>query len=348
MSHEIVIQSNYHVLEQLQDLQQTTQDFVQHARSANTLNAYLSDWEDFNLWCSQRQLMALPGDPQVVARYLADRAAHSWIGISGKKRELKEKPPLKVASLLRRLTTISRMHQRHNYPFNRRHPDIEDVMAGIKRKLGVAQHRKDPILIEDLRGMVENLPDTLIGVRNRSLLLMGFTGAFRRSELVSLCYEDLKFKREGIEVTLRRSKVDQEGQGRILPIPFGSNPSTCPVRAIQDWLNLAQITSGFLFRATNRHGHILQKALSDRSVALIIKHNHYIQHKIKAAQKSLSSIPDYAGHSLRAGFVTTAASNGVSEHLIMQQTGHKKSDTVKKYIRLTNMWKDNAAGKLGL
>ncbi|WP_193354128.1 site-specific integrase [Candidatus Protochlamydia amoebophila] len=175
-------------------------------------------------------------------------------------------------------------------------------------------------------------------MRDKALLLLGFVGAFRRSELVSLTINDIKFVREGLQITLRKSKTDQEGKGRVIAIPYGSNILTCPVRALNDWLNCSKISEGPLFRPINRHGQIMDKALTSKSVALIIKRNKHLE-----KQKH-----SFSGHSLRAGFATTAAISGVPEHLMMKQTGHKSSDTIRRYIRLGNMWTENTVTKIGL
>lgn len=189
-----------------------------------------------------------------------------------------------------------------------------------------------------ISSLQENEFSDLRGLRDRALLLMGFAGAFRRSELVALTTSDIKVTKEGVLSTIRKSKTDQESAGREIAIPYGSNPLTCPVRTLKDWLEASGIDNGAIFRPINKHGHIKNKALTAHSVALIIKRNkHIIERK-----------NDFSGHSLRAGFATTAAIAGVPEHMIMRQTVHKKSDTIKKYIRLASMWKDNAATKVGL
>lgn len=332
-----------------------TNSFTPHDIAENTRNAYLSDWEDFCLWCEKKNCKYLPADPCVVADYLADRAKNSWKGISGRERAIKEKQPLKWNSLQRRLTAICKTHQYNGLTFNRQHPAIKKTMAGIRRIFSkdyperIFETRKDPTLVEDVKKMIDALPNTLTGVRDRAILLIGFAGALRRSEIVQICFEHLRFSKEGIELFIPWSKTGT----RNVYIPFGSNYKTCPIRSLKDWIHESQINQGALFRAINRHGQIQTKALSDKSVALIIQRNWYIQDKINTAKNKASRdlteyIPSYSGHSLRAGFVTTAILNDVPEHSIMSQTGHKKSDTVKKYIRLTDKWRDNAATKLGL
>ncbi len=281
----------------------------------------------------------MPASPSVVAAYIADRATNQWDDYKGVKRE-----PLKVASIERRLTTISQAHKTANAPFERHHPAIQETWKGIRNTYGVAQVRKEPILIEDLRKMIDEIPiekngePYLKGIRDRAILLIGFSGAFRRSELARILMDDIKFSREGIVVTLRKSKTDQIGEGRDIAIPYGSNHLTCPVRALQDWLEIAEISDGPLFRSVNRHGQVSEKVMADHSVAFIIKSNPVLRDRADL----------FSGHSLRSGFVTTAAMAGVPEHAIMRQTGHKKSDTLRKYIRPVNIWKENPASKVGL
>jgi len=187
--------------------------------------------------------------------------------------------------------------------------------------------------------MVEGAPDRLLGLRDRALLLLGFSGAFRRSELVALDVEDLEFTGDGLVVTQRRGKTDQEGVGRKIGIPFGGNPDTCPVRAVRKWLDAAAVMSGPVFRSVNRHGHVQPGRLSDKAVAIVVK-----RHAPAAGLDPLR----YAGHSLRAGLATAAAAAGASERSIMNQTGHRSVPMVRKYIRDGQLFRENAAATVGL
>jgi integrase len=187
--------------------------------------------------------------------------------------------------------------------------------------------------------MVTSLPDNLLGIRDRALLLIGFAGGFRRSELVALNVEDLEFKREGLVVTIRKSKTDQEGIGRKIGIPYGSNCDTCPVRSLQLWLEEGAITEGSVFRSVNRHGHVQEGCLSDKAVALVVK---------RCAESAGLDSSKYSGHSLRAGMATSAAMNGASERQIMKQTGHRSEAMVRRYIREGSLFNDNVSGNLGL
>ncbi|MGA2575833.1 MAG: site-specific integrase [Bryobacteraceae bacterium] len=299
-------------------------EFAAAAKAGNTLRAYQADWKDFREWCEAHQLACIPAVPETVALYLTDRAA-----------------TLKTSSLARRLTTINRAHQAAGRPSpaTMQNAIVSEVWKGIKRKKGTAQHGKKPFLTPDLRRIVAELPRDLRGARDRALLLAGFAGGFRRSELAALCVEDLEATPDGLIVRLGRSKTDQEGQGRAVALPYGTDPRTCPVRALRDWLEQAGITAGPLFRSIDRFGLASNRALHADSVAYLVK---------RAAGRAGLETMEYAGHSLRAGLATQAAMNGASELAIMKQTGHRSLATVRKYIREGSLFRDNAATKLGL
>jgi integrase len=216
---------------------------------------------------------------------------------------------------------------------------VKETWKGIRRRLGIAKAKKDPITAVELRRMMDTAPTGLLGVRDRALVLLGFAGGFRRSELVALDVRDLKFVPEGLEAFVRRSKTDQEAEGFTKVIAYGSDPATCPVRGVQDWLALSGIAEGAVFRPINRHEHIGVKRLSDFAVAVIIK---------RLADKAGLPTPQLSGHSLRAGFVTEANKNGADYPAIMDQTGHTKLDTVHGYNRRKKKWQKPASAKLGL
>ena len=308
----------------LASLGRQAQEFAAAAKAGNTLRAYQADWRDFCDWCEAHQLAPLPAAPQTVALYLTDRAA-----------------TLKTSSLARRLTTINRAHQAAGQPSpaTMQNAVVSEVWKGIKRRKGAAQQGKKPLLTPDLRRIVVELPQGLQGVRDRALLLAGFAGGFRRSELAALRVEDLETTPDGLILRLGKSKTDQEGQGRAVALPYGSDPRTCPVRAIRAWLEQAGITAGPLFRAIGQYGLVSDQALHADSVAYVVK---------RAAGRAGLKTAEYAGHSLRAGLATQAAMNGASELAIMKQTGHRSLATVRKYIREGSLFRDNAAAKLGL
>lgn len=271
------------------------------------------------------EVPGLPADTMTIARYIT---------------YLADMEQRKTSTIQRRLSAINQKHRQNGFiPISTRDEPLHSVWEGIRRVKGTAQQGKAPVTIDDMRAMVDSLPVGLLGVRDRALLLVGFAGAFRRSELVGLNAEDMEFTRDGLIVHLRKSKTDQEGQGRKIGIPYGSNTDTCPVRAVQSWMDDGDIATGPLFRSVNRHGHIQQGRLSDKAVALVVK---------RCAKAVGLDEARYAGHSLRAGLATSAAIAGVSEHSIMAQTGHKSVGMVRRYIRDGNLFRNNAAGSVGL
>jgi len=302
---------------------QQARDYCDQAKASATRKSYERDWRHFVAWCQTHSRRALPAEPDTVALYLTDLAQ-----------------TLKVATLAKRVAALSQAHQFAGHPSPTHDILVRTVFAGIRRAKGTAQIRKRPILTEDLRQFVACLPNSLAGRRDRALLLLGFAGGFRRSELVSLSLHDLTFTGDGLIVLLRRSKTDQEGQGREVGIPFGSTPATCPVRALRAWLaDLEPNGTGPLFRPVNRHGHLLPRRVTDRAVALVVK---------KWAAFAGLETTGLAGHSLRSGLATSAAAAGVSERAIMAQTGHRSLTTLRKYIRSGSLFLENAAAKVGL
>lgn len=297
--------------------------YAANAKAASTRRAYSSDWRHFEQWCAGAGLTSLPAEPETVALYLAQLA-----------------DTCKTATVSRRMAAIAARHKACGLesPASMRHGAVASVWQGIRRTNGVAQNAKAPVLVEDLRAMVRSLRPGVIGTRDRALLLIGFAGAFRRSELVALQFEDVQFTSDGLVVTLRRSKTDQEGEGRKVGIPYGSNPDTCPVRALKEWLETAAIESGPLFRSITRHGRI-GASMSGCAVALVVK-----QYASDAGLERAS----VAGHSLRAGLATSAAIAGASERSIMNQTGHRSAQMVRRYIRDASLFHENAAAKVGL
>lgn len=296
--------------------------FVQQAKAANTRRAYRADWRDFVAWCEKYRRDALPASPDTVAYYLADRSL-----------------TLKTSSLQRRLATIAEAHRAAGYESPNGHAQVRLVWAGIRREKGMAQAHMRPALTRHIRLMVGYLPDTLIGCRDRALLLLGFAGAMRRSELVGLDVSDVALTDDGLVAVIRRSKTDQDGRGRKVGIPFGACPDTCPVRAVQAWLDASGIDEGPIFRSVNKHGQVMEGRLSDRAVAEVVKRS------LAAAGKNPSR---YAGHSLRAGLITQAAMSGVSERAIQDQSGHRSLLVLRRYIRDGSLFRENAASKVGL
>jgi integrase len=257
-----------------------------------------------------------------VAAYIAECAGH-----------------LKPGSIQRRSNAIAEAHKAAGVESPTHAAIVRNTLKGIRRTLGTAPAQKAAALTNDIRAMVDAADDGLIGARDRALILLGFAGAFRRSELVGLEVEDCAFGKDGLTVTLRRSKTDQTGEGRKIGIPYGANPDTCPVRNLQEWISQAGISTGPLFRSINRHGQVQAGRLSGIDVARVVK---------KLAERAGLDASKYAGHSLRAGHATSAAIAGASERSIMRQTGHRSVQMVRRYIRDGSLFRENSAGKLGL
>lgn len=306
----------------LVELEQKARAYALNAKAANTLKAYRADWRKFSQWCEERQLQALPAAPETVAMFAAELAGSE-----------------KASTLQRRMSAIAQAHKAKGHESPTRAGIVQNVLAGVRRAHGSAQVGKAALLTEDIRAMVAMCEEDLAGHRDRALILLGFAGAFRRSELVALQVEDLEFTSSGLVVTLRRSKTDQDGQGVKRGIPFGSSERTCPVHAVRKWLEAGRLSSGPLFRGVNRWGQVQTTPLSDRAVALVVK---------KLATAAGLSPERYAGHSLRAGLATQAAMNGVEERVIQNQTGHKSVTVLRRYIRDGSLFRQNAASSLGL
>ncbi|MDZ4042537.1 MAG: site-specific integrase [Eubacteriales bacterium] len=298
-------------------------EYASQAKAENTVRAYRSDWNHFVRWCNLNDAGPLPASVKTVGAYVTTLAEEGF----------------KVSTITRRVSAISQAHQAAGHASPTQAWPVRTILAGIRRARGSAQEGKAPVLTEDLRQMISTLPTGILGTRDRALLLLGFAGAFRRSELVGLDVADLDFTREGLRVTIRRSKTDQDGRGRLIGIPYGSNPTTCPVRALEDWIEASSIEEGPVFHAINRHGQIQAGRLSDKAVALVVK---------RAAHAAGLDPANFAGHSLRAGLATSAAAAGVSERAIMNQTGHRSVNMVRRYIREGSLFRDNAAGQVGL
>jgi site-specific recombinase XerD len=297
-------------------------EFARQSKAENTLRGYRGDWRHFCEWCEARELSTLPASPETVAGYIADCAGR-----------------LKVGSIQRRLNAIAEAHKAVGVESPTSAGMVRNTIKGIRRTMGTAAVQKAAALTDDIRAMVAMTDAGLIGVRDRAMILLGFAGAFRRSELVGLDVGDCEFGKDGLTITLRRSKTDQDGAGRKIGIPYGSNPETCPVRTVQSWMEQSGVTTGPLLRSINRHGKIRPGRLSGIDVTRVVK---------KLAKRAGLDAAKYGGHSLRAGHATTAAIAGATERSIMNQTGHRSVQMVRRYIRNGNLFRDNSAGKLGL
>ena len=318
------------------------------AYGLNTARAYEADWRHFVGWCNRQQANPLPADPRTVAAYLialvqGTRAPDGqWI-----------ERPRKVPTLARRLAAIRHRHRSAGVPFDTRDSTLQETWRGIQRLHARAPQAKVPTVTELVRALLAALPATAAGVRDRALLLVGFAGALRRSELVAIDVSACAWHREGVVITIPESAMLLDGPATDIALPYGEHPETCPVRALAHWLALAKIDAGPVFRPVSRQGLISPRRLSDRGVALIIKRAVAAARTIALAQENpvLAEGLDparYAGHSLRAGFIISAAAAGVPEHDIMRHTRHKSAETLRRYIEQAALFRRNAAAHIGL
>lgn len=315
----------------LDALDEGVHEYAQASMAASTMRVYEMHWRIFQVWCKTLQFDALPTTPAVMARYATAlaKAGKRWSTIN-------------VA-----MTTINQANLAKNRTQVRADPYVRTVLRGIRRTLGTATEQAAPLLGEHLAKGIEAFSNkTPLGIRDRAMLSVGFFGAFRRSELVSLNVDDLELDSKGWIVTLRRSKTDQEGQGRTLGLPYATNPLVCPVRTVQKWLELRrkagvpeEVGSPLFLRVDNLQQDILDARLTGQVVTRIVK---------QAAEAAGLNVPDFSAHSLRAGFVTTAARAGKTTHAIRRQTGHNSITMLDRYVRNATVFDDNAASGLGI
>ena len=298
-------------------------DYIVASMAPNTLRAYRSDWAAFVAFCEAHGLEPLPALPETVVRYASARAG-----------------ALRPSSLAQHISAISQAHEAAGYDSPTRAAIVRKALAGIRRTWGVAPAQKKALTVADLQTIVrEQLPPGLKGTRDRALLLIGFAGAFRRSELVAIDVEHIEWTAEGVVILVPRSKTDQEGEGRKVAIKYGRHPDTCPVAALKAWLEAASITSGAVFRGVDRHSRVGTTRLGSRVVGTLVQQY--------AAAIGLDPA-SFAGHSLRAGLVTAAAREGARELAIMRQTGHRSTAMLARYLREASLFTDNVTGVLDL
>ena len=309
----------------IRKLKEETLINLKSSKAHNTIRAYKSDFNHFAAFCTKNAFKPLPSEPKIISLYLTHLSTKD----------------IKMSTLRRRLVSIGVIHKLKGHYLDTKHPLIVENIMGIKRRKGSIQRGKKPILINNLKKIInvidENIKDEIKKLRDRTIILIGFSGGFRRNEIVSLDYNDLDFMKEGLKITLRRSKTDQFGEGSIKALPYFDNPQYCPVRSIQEWLKLSKISSGPLFRRFSKGSKLLEKRLTDQTVALLIK--EYL---------NIAGIDskNYSGHSLRSGFATSAAESGAEERSIMAMTGHKSTEMVRRYIKEANLFKNNALNKI--
>ncbi len=288
---------------------------IKSSKSLNTIRAYKSDFKDFSNFCKKNNFKSLPADPKIVSFYITHLSSIS-----------------KVSTLKRRLASISVVHKIKGFYIDIKHPLIIENFMGIQRKLGVFQKSKKPILINELKEIIKTIESTekneIKKIRNKALILVGFAGGFRRSELVNIKLDDLEFTKEGLKIFIQRSKTDQSGEGMTKAIPYFKDKNFCPVVSIKNWIEIIKSKTNCLIFD-----------ISDKMVAVLIK---------KYLQKAGFDNTKYSGHSLRSGFATVAADHGADEKSIMNMTGHKSSTMVRRYIKETNLFKNNPLNKISL
>ena len=298
---------------------------LKSSKANNTVRAYKSDFNDFELFCVKNGFKSLPTEPKIISLYITYLSTRD----------------AKMSTLKRRIVSIGVVHKMKGHYLDTKHPAIIENIMGIKRRKGSIQKGKKPLLINNLKKIInaidENIKDEIKRLRDRSIILIGFSGGFRRNELVSLDYNDLDFVQEGLKITLRKSKTDQFGEGSIKGLPYFDNTRYCPVISISRWLEISKINSGPLFRRFKKGLRLSENRLTDQTVALLIK--EYLK---------LAGIDNknYSGHSLRSGFATAAAESGAEERNIMAMTGHKSTEMVRRYIKEANLFKNNALNKI--
>ena len=310
-------------------LHEETLNNLKNSKANNTIRAYKSDFRDFGGFCAKNGLKSLPADPKIVSLYMTYLSTKD----------------AKMSTLRRRLVSIGVIHRLKGHYLDTKHPIIIENLMGIKRKKGSYQKGKKPILINHLKLMIEAIDkDTsdetgIRKLRDKTIILLGFAGGFRRIELISIDFEDLEFVSEGVKIFIRKSKTDQFGEGMIKGLPYFTNQKYCPVRHLKKWLEISEIKSGPIFRRFSKGLNLGKNRLTDQSVALFLK-----KHLSNAGIEN----KNYSGHSLRSGFATVTAESGADERSIMAMTGHKTTPMVRRYIKEANLFKNNALNKINL
>ena len=308
-------------------LHEETLNNLKSSKAINTIRAYKSDFKDFGAFCAKNSFKILPAEPKTVSLYLTSLS-------------MKE---AKMSTLRRRLVSIGVIHKLKGHYLDTKHPIIIENLMGISRKKGNYQLGKKPILINQLKAIINvidnNKKKEIKKIRDKTIILIGFGGGFRRAELVYIDFEDLEFVTEGVKIIIKRSKTDQFGEGMIKGIPYFSNKTFCPVLHLKKWIDLSSIKSGPLFRKFNKGYGLSNKRLTDQTVALLLK-----EYLTEAGIEN----KNYSGHSLRSGFATASAESGADERSIMAMTGHKTTQMVRRYIKEANLFKNNALNKIKL
>lgn len=291
--------------------------YIQNSKSKNTQKSYAADWKHFTEWCMVNKRNPLPASAGTLCLYLSELAATH-----------------KYSTLKRRVSSINTAHKFKKLLPPSQHIEVQALLEGIKRENGTRHEPKRALLLQVLPSLIGKIDHTtLMGTRDKAILLLGFALASRRSELVGINIEDLDVNDFGMDVKIQESKNNHEDL--IKGVVFTNN-EFCPVKATQEWIKASEITSGALFRSIDRHGNVKGR-LSDKSVALILK---------KYIGELDMDVNDFAGHSLRSGLSTSAAMMGMTEIAIMKQTGYKTKEMVNRYVQAGLRYKNNASSIL--
>ena len=313
------------IITDIKALQEETLLNLQSSKANNTIRAYKSDFNDFSLFCARNGFKSLPSDPKIVSLYLTHLSTKE----------------AKMSTLKRRLVSIGVIHKLKGHYLDTKHPSIIENIMGIKRRKGSTQKGKKPLIISNLKILINVIDQynnhEIMRLRDRSIILIGFSGGFRRNEIVSLDFDDLDFVSEGLKINLKRSKTDQFGEGLVKGLPYFENSQYCPVLSLKKWIEISKIDTGPLFRRFSKGSKLTINRLTDQTVALLLK--KYLK---------LAGIENkhYSGHSLRSGFATSTAEAGAEERNIMAMTGHKSTEMVRRYIKEANLFKNNPLNKL--
>ena len=313
------------IITDIKALQEETLLNLRNSKADNTVRAYKSDFRDFELFCAKNGFKPLPSEPKIVSLYLTYLSTKDS----------------KMSTLKRRIVSIGVIHRLKGHYLDTKHPSIIENIMGIKRRKGSIQKGKKPILIRYLKELINAIDEQknkdIKKLRDRSIILIGFSGGFRRNEIVSLDYDDLDFVEEGLKIQIRRSKTDQFGEGLVKALPYFDNSKYCPVISLKRWIEISRINSGPSFKRFLKGSKLSENRLTDQTVALLIK---------KYLRLAGIDSKNYSGHSLRSGFATSAAESGAEERSIMAMTGHKSTEMVRRYIKEANLFKNNALNKI--
>jgi integrase len=301
------------------------QELARQAAAPATLRAYKADWQHYAAWCARSGFVPVPAEPATVGAYLASLAeSHA------------------PTTIRRRLAAIGKMHRFNDLPWTPSHRDIQEPLRGLLRQYGRPVQKAAALTLEMLRRLVATCDNSARGRRDRALLLFGFAGALRRSELVALQVEDVAVAAGGLRLRIARGKTDQAGEGAEIGLPRGKHADTCPVKAFQAWQAVAKRKAGPLFRRISTAGRIGEAALHPDAVRRILAH------RAQMAGLEIEGFERLSPHALRVGFISEAYGKGVRDEDIMRHTRHRDLRTMRGYVQRAGRLTESPAGVLDL